>query len=254
MLLVEKPSYDGHEFEFVQPGRRPARRPRDPDHRLPRHAFVRPRVRGLLRARRERHRRRRRPRQGLLLHDGRHDGRAHADRGARLRRDARRAARRDPLRRRPQGVRRAAGRLPADRARSSRGWRRAMPACRQLAYARRRACSTAAAGAWKPASSSCSPAARPRSSRARRCRSTAAWAMPRRSPVSRYFVDARVLSIFEGAEETLALKVVARSLLEDALAAADAQERAPADDRRADPRRPARGREPRPSSPRRSAA
>ncbi|MEO8297345.1 MAG: acyl-CoA dehydrogenase family protein [Burkholderiales bacterium] len=37
-------------------------------------------------------------------------------------------------------------------------------------------------------------------------------------PVSRYFVDARVLSIFEGAEETLALKVVARSLLEQALA------------------------------------
>ncbi|MDQ6680488.1 MAG: acyl-CoA dehydrogenase, partial [Pseudomonadota bacterium] len=37
------------------------------------------------------------------------------------------------------------------------------------------------------------------------------------SPVSRYFVDARVLSIFEGAEETLALKVVARSLLEGAL-------------------------------------
>ncbi len=34
------------------------------------------------------------------------------------------------------------------------------------------------------------------------------------SPVSRYFVDARVLSIFEGAEETLALKVIIRSLLE----------------------------------------
>ncbi len=33
------------------------------------------------------------------------------------------------------------------------------------------------------------------------------------TPVSRYFVDARVLSIFEGAEETLALKVVARDLL-----------------------------------------
>ena len=31
--------------------------------------------------------------------------------------------------------------------------------------------------------------------------------------VSRYFVDARVLSIFEGAEETLAMKVVARELL-----------------------------------------
>ncbi|XAH21548.1 acyl-CoA dehydrogenase family protein [Xylophilus sp. GW821-FHT01B05] len=38
------------------------------------------------------------------------------------------------------------------------------------------------------------------------------------STVSRLFVDARVLSIFEGAEETLALKVVARSLMEGALA------------------------------------
>lgn len=37
------------------------------------------------------------------------------------------------------------------------------------------------------------------------------------TPVSRYYVDARVLSIFEGAEETLALKVIARSLLEQAL-------------------------------------
>lgn len=36
------------------------------------------------------------------------------------------------------------------------------------------------------------------------------------TPVSRYFADARVLSIFEGAEETLALKVIARSLLEQA--------------------------------------
>ncbi len=33
--------------------------------------------------------------------------------------------------------------------------------------------------------------------------------------VSRYFVDARVLSIFEGAEEVLALKVVARALLSE---------------------------------------
>jgi (2S)-methylsuccinyl-CoA dehydrogenase len=32
-------------------------------------------------------------------------------------------------------------------------------------------------------------------------------------PVSRYFVDARVLSIFEGADETLALKVIARALV-----------------------------------------
>jgi len=31
--------------------------------------------------------------------------------------------------------------------------------------------------------------------------------------VSRYFVDARVLSIFEGAEDVLALRVIAKSLL-----------------------------------------
>ncbi|HEX2578424.1 MAG TPA: acyl-CoA dehydrogenase family protein [Aquihabitans sp.] len=37
--------------------------------------------------------------------------------------------------------------------------------------------------------------------------------------VSRYFVDARVLSIFEGADETLCLKVIARKLVADAKAA-----------------------------------
>jgi (2S)-methylsuccinyl-CoA dehydrogenase len=37
-------------------------------------------------------------------------------------------------------------------------------------------------------------------------------------PVSRYFVDARVLSIFEGADETLCLRVIARRLAELALA------------------------------------
>jgi (2S)-methylsuccinyl-CoA dehydrogenase len=36
-------------------------------------------------------------------------------------------------------------------------------------------------------------------------------------PVSRYFVDARVLSIFEGADETLCLRVIARRLAEDSL-------------------------------------
>jgi (2S)-methylsuccinyl-CoA dehydrogenase len=34
--------------------------------------------------------------------------------------------------------------------------------------------------------------------------------------VSRYWLDARVLSIFEGTEETLALKVVGRNLVENA--------------------------------------
>ena len=37
-------------------------------------------------------------------------------------------------------------------------------------------------------------------------------------PVSRYFVDARVLSIFEGADETLCLRVIARRLAEQAMA------------------------------------
>ncbi|MEZ5205101.1 MAG: acyl-CoA dehydrogenase [Acidimicrobiales bacterium] len=36
--------------------------------------------------------------------------------------------------------------------------------------------------------------------------------------VSRYFVDARVLSIFEGADETLCLKVIAKKLVADAKA------------------------------------
>ena len=35
--------------------------------------------------------------------------------------------------------------------------------------------------------------------------------------VSRYFLDARVLSIFEGAEEVLALQVVSRPFLEQFL-------------------------------------
>ncbi len=37
-------------------------------------------------------------------------------------------------------------------------------------------------------------------------------------PVSRYFADARVLSIFEGADETLCLRVIARRITEDKLA------------------------------------
>ena len=41
------------------------------------------------------------------------------------------------------------------------------------------------------------------------------------TPVSRYFIDARVLSIFEGAEETLALKVIARSLVDNAKSKAE---------------------------------
>ncbi|MCB1139913.1 MAG: acyl-CoA dehydrogenase, partial [Leptospiraceae bacterium] len=41
-------------------------------------------------------------------------------------------------------------------------------------------------------------------------------------PVSRYFVDARVFSIFEGAEEVMALRVCARELLQQVLQGAPA--------------------------------
>jgi (2S)-methylsuccinyl-CoA dehydrogenase len=46
-------------------------------------------------------------------------------------------------------------------------------------------------------------------------------------PVSRYFVDARVLSIFEGADETLCLRVIARRLTEQALAEGASAKRTP---------------------------
>jgi (2S)-methylsuccinyl-CoA dehydrogenase len=40
-------------------------------------------------------------------------------------------------------------------------------------------------------------------------------------PVSRYWLDARVLSIFEGAEEVLAIRVIGRGFLTEILAAKD---------------------------------
>lgn len=42
-------------------------------------------------------------------------------------------------------------------------------------------------------------------------------------PVSRYFLDARVLSLFEGADETLALRVIGRGLVEEAASVAAAR-------------------------------
>ena len=74
-----------------------------------------------------------------------------------------------------------------------------------------------------------------------RCSSTAGMGYAEEFPVSRYFVDARVLSIFEGADETLCLRVIARRLTEQALARARrsprlyARQREPC--RRARPRR-----------------
>ena len=72
--------------------RRPRRedgRPGDRHARLPRHALLRGRVRQLVRARRQPHRARRRPRQGLLPADGGLRERAAADRGPGRRRSCR---------------------------------------------------------------------------------------------------------------------------------------------------------------------
>ena len=136
--------------------------------------------------------------------------------GARLGRDARGADGGDPVREGPQGVRCAAHRLSADAGqdRADGGALRGVPAARLCGRA---ACSTAAAGAWRRASSSCSRAARPRCVTREALQIHGGMGYAEETPVSRYFVDARVLSIFEGAEETLALKVVAKSLLENAL-------------------------------------
>jgi len=56
----------------------------------------------------------------------------------------------------------------------------------------------------------------------KRCRSTGGSGTPRRWRSARYFVDARVLSIFEGADEILALKVIARHLVEQGRRGVDA--------------------------------
>ena len=65
---------------------------------------------------------------------------------------------------------------------------------------------------WRPPWSRPTPAAPRSGSRARRCSCTAGMGYAEEYAVSRYFVDARVLSIFEGADEILALKVIARRL------------------------------------------
>ena len=55
--------------------------------------------------------------------------------------------------------------------------------------------------------------------------------------VSRYFVDARVLSIFEGADETLCLKVIARALIAAAAPERRAMSARPREPRNAEARR-----------------
>ena len=58
-------------------------------------------------------------------------------------------------------------------------------------------------------------ARRPSGSPARRMQIHGGMGYAEEYDVSRYFVDARVLSIFEGADETLCLKVIARRLVAD---------------------------------------
>jgi (2S)-methylsuccinyl-CoA dehydrogenase len=216
LLLVEKPSFDGHDFEFVQPGSGRLVGPRDRDHRLPRHALLRPGVRGL-------------PRPdanvvggeaGLgkgfyLTMAGMIGGRMQtAARACGVMRAALRAALR--YAERPPGVRRAPARLSADAGQAGadggavcRVQNARLPCRRQVDAGEGRAeASLVKLLACRSAETVTREA----------LQIHGGMGYAEEMPVSRYFVDARVLSIFEGAEETLALKVVARGLLEAGLA------------------------------------
>ena len=107
----------------------------------------------------------------------------------------------------------AAGRgLSADaaEARPHGGAHRRVPAvllCGGQAHGQRRG--PAGGEAWR----SCSLAAPPSGVTREAMQIHGGMGYAEETAVSRYFVDARVLSIFEGAEETLALKVIGKALL-----------------------------------------
>ena len=118
LFIVPKPRGDAHGFDLSRrsTGRhvRQDGGPSDRHDRLPRHAQLRDRARGLVGARREPDRHGGRPRQGLLLPDGRVRERPAADRGPRRRRHAGRLRAGARLRREPHGVRTVDQRVPAD--------------------------------------------------------------------------------------------------------------------------------------------
>jgi (2S)-methylsuccinyl-CoA dehydrogenase len=133
--------------------------------------------------------------------------------GTRLRRDARGHPCRHPLRRSTARCSAAAARLSAD-ARQAGAHGRASGGLPRSWPMRSPNAGRGGKAAWRPAWSSCWPAATAEMVTREALQTARRHGLCRGEPVSRYFVDARVLSIFEGAEETLALKVVARSLLE----------------------------------------
>ena len=111
LFIVPKPRGEGHGFEFTQdpatapPADREDGGPADRHDRLPRHAQLRDRARGLVGAGRKPHRRGGRPRPRLLLPDGRFRERTAADRGPGHRRDAGRVRGGARLRPEPHRVR-----------------------------------------------------------------------------------------------------------------------------------------------------
>ena len=190
----------------------PRRHDGGPGHRhdrLPGHALLRGVVLRLVRAGREPRRSRRGARSRLLPADGRVRERPPANRGARGRPDAGGIRRCGGLHPRPTRLRPTRGRLPALKAKLAR-MAALIQAGRQFCYevARRMGCGEGALEATgsKPAS------ARPEWVTREAMQLHGGMGYAEEFAVSRYFVDARVLSIFEGADETLCLRVIARRL------------------------------------------
>ena len=152
------------------------------------------------------------PRPRLLPADGGLRERPTADGRPRHRRDAGRVRRGPRLRPQPQGVRLEHHRLPAHAEPSSAAWPCSSrpPASRAYHVATLMAKGQGATEASMVKAYVCK-AAEWVTREAMQIHGGMGYA--EEFPVSRLFVDARVLSIFEGADETLCLKVIARRLV-----------------------------------------
>ena len=220
MFVVEKPRGDGHGFVFTQedgaerPARPGAGTPRGPAHRharLPRHALLRARLRELVRARGEPRRRREGLGKGFYLQmQGFENGRLQtAARALGVMQAAYEAAAAYAAERKVFGS--PIGDYQLTQAKLGR-MAVVIQATRQSSYhvARLMARGEGTLEASMVKAYVCR-AAEWVTREAMQIHGGMGYA--EEFPVSRYFVDARVLSIFEGADETLALKVIARRLM-----------------------------------------
>ena len=207
----------GHSFAFEQDGGGKLEGRAIDTHRLPRHALVRGVVLRLVRAGREP---RRRETRGLgrgfyLQMEGFENGRLQtAARAVGLMQAAFEAGPR--VRARAQGVRQAGVRLPAEQGEArAHGGARSRPAASSPTTSRARMGRGEGTFSASMVKAYVCRAAEWVTREAMQLHGGMGYA--EEFPVSRYFVDARVLSIFEGADETLCLRVIARRLAEQAL-------------------------------------